>query len=142
MDGAARVPGGRTERRGRAAFCPPPIWTVSRTGTGGGGRGACGAGAGAGGRACKWPPSGRAAETLWPWRRGAGGRVEAPGGAASVPGEPALASQLPPGPHRKLASGRAQGGGGERHSEFPATFPAGGTQPLPAEPGRRKDASD
>lgn len=46
MDGAERVPGGRTERRRRAAFCPPPVWTVSRTGTGGGGGGTCGAGPG------------------------------------------------------------------------------------------------
>lgn len=69
-----------------------------------------------------------------PGQGGRAGRAEAPGGAAGVPGEPALVSQLPPGPRRRAGveagagrgargGGRAAGGGGS-HSEFPATVPA------------------
>lgn len=114
----ARARAGRKDRERRACgvMCLPAIWSVGRAGVEGGGSGrparggrVLPVGARAGGQ------RGRRGPCRGPGRpRGGAGRNR-PGS----PGSPLRFPSCFPGPHRRA-------GASERHSEFPATFPAGG----------------
>lgn len=99
-DGAGCARGGGLETSGRAGGPQPGPTSGLRRGAP---RGRCGPGRGAG------PASPR--------------RREGPPGSL---GSPLWFPSCLPGPHRPAGVG-AGAGGGERHSEFPATLPAGGT---------------
>lgn len=118
----------RERRAGRQArgqnVSLPVIWPLGRTGAEGGGSGRPGRES-----APRRGASGRAAGTLWALP-GAGSAARRRRERRSrVPRETAPVSQLlPPPPPQGWR--RAGVGASERHSEFPATFPAGGKRAV------------
>lgn len=132
MDGAERAREEGRAKRGRAGGRLPSSNLDWEPGSGAGVEGLRGGGSGLRPRRASGLCRGARLGRCGPGRGGRAGRAEAPGGAARVPGETALVSQLPPRPPLQgwRRGGRWGWGGGECHSEFPATFPVGGKGPA------------